>query len=109
VTEHMGDQFSNVAGTSAGAIMASLVAAGYTAAELKDILNAFDYTGFRDPGPFDRILSSATRLDTAPSRPKRAGRGWQSSFFPHTPQIPEGSGSIYSGSQVFGAASSKRV
>src|SRR5437588_3616060 len=38
-----------VAGTSAGAIMASLVAAGYTGAELRDIvLNKMDFTQFED-------------------------------------------------------------
>ncbi len=55
VTQEKGYQFSNVAGTSAGAIVASLVAAGYTAAELKQILDALDYTEFKDPTQLDRI------------------------------------------------------
>lgn len=55
VTQEKGYQFSNVAGTSAGAIVASLVAAGYTAAELKQILDALDYTEFKDPTRLDRI------------------------------------------------------
>jgi predicted acylesterase/phospholipase RssA len=48
VTEDQGYQFSNVAGTSAGAIVASLVAAGYNAGELKNILDNLDYTHFKD-------------------------------------------------------------
>lgn len=55
VTEEQGYQFSNVAGTSAGAIVASLVAAGYNAGELKNILNNLDYTRFKDPDLLDRI------------------------------------------------------
>lgn len=55
VTEEQGYQFSNVAGTSAGAIVASLVAAGYTAGELKNILDNLDYTRFKDPDLLDRI------------------------------------------------------
>jgi NTE family protein len=54
-TEARGYQFENVAGTSAGAIVASLIAAGYTAAELKEIIGALDYEKFKDKSMLDRI------------------------------------------------------
>ena len=38
----------NVAGTSAGAITAALIAAGYTAAELKEVIFGMDFLKFRD-------------------------------------------------------------
>jgi predicted acylesterase/phospholipase RssA len=38
----------NVAGTSPGAITAALIAAGYTAAELKDVIFGMDFLKFRD-------------------------------------------------------------
>ncbi|HEX8977622.1 MAG TPA: patatin-like phospholipase family protein [Solirubrobacteraceae bacterium] len=47
-----------VAGTSAGAIMASLVAAGYSGAELQDIVldkQKMDFTKFEDGGFLDRF------------------------------------------------------
>lgn len=43
IMEDHGYTWRNVAGTSAGAIVASLVAAGYTAEELKHILKNVDY------------------------------------------------------------------
>lgn len=42
-------QFQNVAGASAGAIVASLTAAGYTTAELHAILGELDFEKFKDP------------------------------------------------------------
>ena len=48
--EQMGYKWRYVAGTSAGAIVASLVAAGYSANEIKDILNQTDYMKFLDNG-----------------------------------------------------------
>jgi NTE family protein len=45
----------NVAGTSAGAITAALIAAGYTAAELKDVIFGMDFLKFRDVAWEDRI------------------------------------------------------
>lgn len=48
VVEAAGYRFENVAGTSAGAIVASLVAAGYTAAELKDAINSIDFRRITD-------------------------------------------------------------
>ncbi len=55
VTEAQGYEFMNVAGTSAGAIVAALVAAGYRAAELWQIMNNLDYSKFKDAGWLDRI------------------------------------------------------
>ena len=48
VLEERGYQFRRVAGTSAGAIVGSLVAANARAAELQEIMRAVDYRGFRD-------------------------------------------------------------
>lgn len=55
VTEAKGLRFENVAGTSAGAIVASLIAADYTATELKRILESLDYNRFKDKGLIDRF------------------------------------------------------
>jgi len=55
VTEAQGYEFVNVAGTSAGAIIAALVAAGYRADELRAIMATLDYSKFKDPGWVDRI------------------------------------------------------
>ena len=55
VTEEMGYEFVNVAGTSAGAIVAALVAAGYRAQDLHDIMQTLDYSEFKDKGLLDRI------------------------------------------------------
>jgi NTE family protein len=48
VIEQAGYHFVNVAGTSAGAIVATLVAAGYSAAELKPILMDLPFKKFTD-------------------------------------------------------------
>ena len=55
VTEAQGYEFVNVAGTSAGAIIAALVAAGHRADELRAIMATLDYAKFKDPGWVDRI------------------------------------------------------
>lgn len=55
VTEEQGYEFENVAGTSAGAIVAALVASGYRGPDLKKILNDLDYTKLMDKGTLDRI------------------------------------------------------
>jgi len=55
VVEEKGYQFGNVAGTSAGAIVAALIAAGYVTARLKEIVESVDYNKFKDPGLLDRI------------------------------------------------------
>jgi NTE family protein len=55
VMEAKGFQWNMVAGTSAGAIVAALVAAGYTAGELRQILEGLDYRQFKDEGFIDRV------------------------------------------------------
>lgn len=55
VTEEHGYQFENVAGTSAGAIVAALIAAGYKADHLKHIIENLDYNEFKDKGLIDKI------------------------------------------------------
>jgi len=53
--EERGYVSQNVAGTSAGAITAALLAAGYTAAELKELIIGLDYRQFEDKGWEDRL------------------------------------------------------
>ncbi len=48
VIEAAGYEFSNLAGTSAGAIIASLLAAGYSASELKQIISDFNFSKLED-------------------------------------------------------------
>ena len=55
VAEELGYTWENVAGTSAGAIVASLIASGYEATELKEIMAAMDYTRFLDRRRSTRI------------------------------------------------------
>jgi NTE family protein len=53
--EQRGFTPKSVAGTSAGAITAALVAAGYTSSELDEILLDLPFSKFQDKGPEDRI------------------------------------------------------
>ena len=55
VLEEQGWEPQNVAGTSAGAITAALVAAGYTADELKQEILALDFNSFKDEGWEDKL------------------------------------------------------
>lgn len=55
VLEERGYVPQNLAGTSAGAIVATLWAAGYPARELRDELLALDFRAFRDRGWEDQI------------------------------------------------------
>ena len=55
VAEEQGYQWVSVAGTSAGAIVAALLAAGYRASEMKDLLDQLDFRTFRDPPRWARI------------------------------------------------------
>ena len=55
VLEEEGWQPQNVAGTSAGAITAALIAAGYTSAELKEIVFGLDFRRFEDKSWEDKI------------------------------------------------------
>jgi NTE family protein len=52
--EERGYRAQNVAGTSAGAITAALVAAGYTADELREIVFSLDYRQFEDRRWYER-------------------------------------------------------
>lgn len=47
--EDKGYQFQRVAGTSAGSILASFIAAGYTAKEIEQLLDELDVAEFLDP------------------------------------------------------------
>lgn len=68
VLEEKGYQFERVAGTSAGAILASFVAAGYTAKEIEKLLDELDLETFLDarkfiiPLPFMKWLRLYKRL-----------------------------------------------
>jgi NTE family protein len=55
VLEEHGFRTQNVAGTSAGAITAALIAAGYTATELKDVIFGMDFLKFRDTAWEDKV------------------------------------------------------
>ncbi len=53
--ERQGYRFENLAGTSAGAIVASLLAAGYTGAELKEEIEKLNYNDFKDENWLDKL------------------------------------------------------
>ncbi len=53
--EEAGYQFVNLAGTSAGAIVASLLAVGYTAGEIEQALQKLNYKDFEDENWLDRF------------------------------------------------------
>jgi NTE family protein len=55
VLAEQGWEAMNIAGTSAGAITAALVAAGYTAEELKEEVLELDFNRFQDKGWEDKI------------------------------------------------------
>jgi NTE family protein len=55
VLEENGYEPQNVAGTSAGAITAALIAARYSAAELKEIVLSLDFKQFEDKAWEDRL------------------------------------------------------
>jgi len=55
VAEEKGYHLENVAGTSAGAIVAALVASGYSGAELKKVMQELDYNKFKDASPVDKL------------------------------------------------------
>jgi NTE family protein len=59
VLEDRGYRWVNMAGTSAGAIVATLATAGYTAAELRPIIGGLDFSQFLDSTP--RWLPPKTR------------------------------------------------
>jgi NTE family protein len=53
--EKAGYEFENLAGTSAGAIVASLLAVGYKAEEIKRELERLNYNDFKDEGLLDKL------------------------------------------------------
>jgi NTE family protein len=53
--EGRGYRFERVAGTSAGAIVGALVAAGMSAERMRAVLREIDYRRFRDTSPRDRL------------------------------------------------------
>lgn len=53
--EDAGYEFVNLAGTSAGAVVATLLAAGYSAKELKPIINDINFATFQDPPLIGRV------------------------------------------------------
>jgi NTE family protein len=64
VAEEKGYRWKRVAGTSAGSILASLLAAGYSGQELYEILIEKDFTDFLAPSWYDHIpfLGPSARL-----------------------------------------------
>lgn len=60
VLEERGYEPQNMAGTSAGAIVAALIAAGYDAGELKEIVANLDYDRFKDEAIEDRLPMGKT-------------------------------------------------
>ena len=75
--EEHGYKPQNVAGTSAGAISASLLAAGYSAEELKEIIIGLDYRQFQDRAWEDKVpliersLWSGRSRSTTPAARRR--------------------------------------
>ncbi len=63
VIERAGYEFVNVAGTSAGAIVATLLGAGYHADELKRILMELDFKQFEDASWAGRIPLAGPLID----------------------------------------------
>lgn len=55
--EKAGYKFENIAGTSAGAIVAALLAVGYTSQEIKNELEKLNYNNFKDVGRLGKSLS----------------------------------------------------
>lgn len=53
--EKAGYSFENIAGTSAGAIIATLVAVGYTSQEIKDELEILNYNYFKDESALSKL------------------------------------------------------
>lgn len=55
VLEEEGYRFQNIAGTSAGAIVAALIAVGYRAEELREVIMELNFGTFTDEDAVDRI------------------------------------------------------
>ena len=77
--ESFGYEWQNVAGTSAGAIVAALVRVGYRAAEIRDIIWSLDFAKLMDKDWVDRL----SEVLLAPARIiPRVGR-----MIPYLPSI----------------------
>ena len=78
--EEAGYEFVNLAGTSAGAIVASLLAAGYTGGEIEQVLQTVNYKDFEDRNWLDRSASPARSpapfSGTASTRGRFLKTGW---------------------------------
>jgi NTE family protein len=68
VLEERGFQTQNVAGASAGAIVAALHSAGYTSAELQEIIGELDYDRFKDRAWEDQIPFAGSYLSILKDR-----------------------------------------
>ena len=62
VLEEQGYEPQNMAGASAGAIVAALIAAGYNAAQLREIIAGLDYDRFKDEAWEDRVPLAGSSL-----------------------------------------------
>ena len=72
--EERGYKPQNLAGTSAGAITAALIAAGYSASELKDIIFGLDFRQFEDKSWEDRHSRRRQRAERAARGGRLQGR-----------------------------------
>lgn len=63
VFEKNGYQFENIAGSSAGAIVASLLVVGYNCDEIKEIMKDLDYESFKQKTLFDYLGSTGKGLN----------------------------------------------
>ena len=63
--EDAGYEFMNVAGTSAGAIVASLLAVDYKADEIKEEMQKLDYNNFKDQGLLEFLRIGCDRQGDA--------------------------------------------
>jgi NTE family protein len=84
--EHGIERWVNVAGTSAGAIIASLLAVGYRPDELRSILEKTDYNQFADYGWGGRIIGGMRNAVRGRGLcPGRAFTTWLSERFRESP------------------------
>lgn len=91
VVEKKGYVMQNLAGTSAGAIVAALIAAGYKAARLKQIMRGLDYKKFMDKGLVDRIPIIGPVLSVAFEKGVYEGKwfqDWLSGLLLRAPRKP---------------------
>ena len=76
----------NIAGTSAGAITAALLAAGYSAAELREIIVSLDYRQFQDRAWEDKVTAPVRVLWGTADRIlewPRAAERYRGDWLPH--------------------------